>query len=203
MKTNKLLAIGLATIFSAQLNAQEMDKEESNVTVSSSVLIEAPIEKVWEVIAEEFADIGIWFSGVSHSEGFGVPAGDSPYSIRACKMTTTGLDTIKEEITEFDKENYLLRYALFDGLPLFVKNAENIWKLEGRDEGTFVTCTTKMRVTGVLGFATKGMMRRTNRKALESMTEEVKHYIETGQPHPDKVAWQEKIAKKDARKRKK
>ena len=196
-----LFLINLVVIF--LLNAKSMEKAPNVEATATAIFIEASVEKVWAVLAEDFAGIGKWSSGVSHSQGFGNPIGDSPYSIRACEITAAGFDDTKEEILQIDSDSYLLRYSLFDGLPGFVKDAENVWKLESRDGGTYVSARTEMKATGIMGFAMKGMMKGATRKALESMTEEIKYYIEKGEPHPNKVASEEKIASKDAKLRKK
>ena len=203
MKLIKSLTSGMMLVLGTQLSAQEPQEDKPNLIASSEILIHAPIEKVWEVLAEDFAGIGKWSSGVAHSQGFGEPIGDSPFRIRACEITAVGFDDTKEEILEFDKEAYLLRYSLFEGLPGFVKKAENTWKLEERADGTHVKGTTEMYASGILGATLKGMMKGATRKALQSMGEELKYYLEKGQVHPNKLAAQNKEVVKDQRKKKK
>lgn len=84
----------------------------------------------------------------------------------------------------FDKENYILKYSLFDGLPGFVKKAENTRKLVPKNNQTYLEGTTEMKATGLLGFLTKGFMRGATQNTLENMSEEVKYYIENGKPYP-------------------
>lgn len=178
------------------------EKEKGpNVVATAQAIIKAPIEDVWAILAEDWAGIGKWSSGVSHSQGFGDAIGGSEYTIRACEITAAGFDDTKEQILEYDAENHFIRYELADGLPGFVKDAINVWTLEETPEGTLIKGKTTMRATGVMGWMMKGIMKGATRKALESMARELKYYTETGNLHPDKVASIEKIAKKDAKMR--
>ncbi len=178
-------------------------EKEPNVVATAETVINAPIEKVWAVIAEDWAGIGKWSSGVSHSQGFGEPIGGSDYTIRACEITAVGFDDTKEKILEYDAQNHLIKYELADGLPGFVKDAINVWTLEETSNGTLIKGKTTMRATGFMGVMMKGMMKGATRKALESMARELKYYVETGNLHPDKLKSNEKVAKKDAKMRKK
>ncbi|MEL6251401.1 MAG: SRPBCC family protein [Bacteroidota bacterium] len=180
-----------------------MDKQTPHVVATTTIFIEAEPDKVWAVLAQDFAGIAEWSSGVSHAEGFGSPIGSSPYSKRACEITAAGFNDTQEEILEFDQTNYHLRYSLFSGLPGFVKDAENIWELKPQNGGTYLFGKTSMRATGFMGFTMKGMMKTATRKALNNMAEELKYFLETGKPHPDKVSSNEKLARKDEKIRRK
>ncbi len=200
-----LLALILFSAFVPKIGTvQAADKDKKpNVVATAETVINAPINDVWAVLAEDWAGIGKWSSGVSHSQGFGEPIGGSDYTIRACEITAAGFDDTKEQILEYDAENHLIRYELADGLPGFVKDAINVWTLEETADGTLIKGKTTMRATGIMGGMMKGIMKGATRKALESMARELKHYVETGELHPDKIASNEKVAKKDARMRKK
>lgn len=198
-----LIAIFFFAIAKAETVNDKNIEKEPNVVATAQATIDAPIEDVWAVLAEDWAGIGKWSSGVSHSQGFGEPIGGSEYNIRACEITAAGFDDTKEEILEYDTEKHLIKYQLADGLPGFVKDAINLWTLEETPEGTLIKGKTTMRATGVMGFMMKGIMKGATRKALESMARELKYYVETGKLHPDKLESNEKVAKKDAKMRKK
>lgn len=198
-----MVLVSFSAFAKADLLEKEKKKKEPNVVATAETVINAPIKEVWTVLAEDWAGIGKWSSGVSHSQGFGEPIGGSAYSIRACEITAAGFDDTKEEILEFDSDNHMIKYVLADGLPGFVKDAINVWTLEETNEGTLIKGKTTMRATGIMGGMMKGIMKGATRKALASMARELKHYVETGELHPDKIASNEKIAKKDARMRKK
>ncbi|WP_298542949.1 SRPBCC family protein [uncultured Aquimarina sp.] len=193
----------LIVVHSTFARAEVIKEKEPNVIATAETIINAPIKDVWSILAEDWAGIGKWSSGVSHSQGFGQPIGGSDYTIRACEITAAGFDDTKEQILEYDDQNYLLKYELADGLPGFVKDAINIWTLEETANGTLIKGKTTMRATGIMGVMMKGIMKGATRKALESMTRELKHYVETGELHPDKLASNKKVAKKEAKMRKK
>ena len=203
MKKTRIIYLILSMVSNTYLFADMSKNKEPNVVATTQEVIHAPIEKVWAILAEDWAGIGKWSSGVSHSQGFGEPIGGSAFSIRACEITAVGFDDTKEEILEFDMENHLIRYQLSDGLPGFVKDAINVWTLKETANGTLIKGKTTMRATGTLGWMMKGIMKRATRKALESMATELKYYVETGKLHPNKVASNEKIGKKDLKMRKK
>lgn len=207
MKKNgvMLLSLMLLSALVPELSSVQAATEDKkpNVVATAETVIKAPIKDVWAILAEDWAGIGKWSSGVSHSQGFGEPIGGSDYTIRACEITAAGFDDTKEEILEYDAQNHLIRYELADGLPGFVKDAINVWTLEETSEGTLIKGKTTMRATGLMGFMMKGIMKSATRKALESMARELKHYVETGALHPDKIESNGKVAKKDAKMRKK
>ncbi|GMN06463.1 hypothetical protein MTsPCn5_18520 [Croceitalea sp. MTPC5] len=165
-----------------------MSKKKSNIRASTGININVPIEKIWQLLAVEFADIGKWASGVDASEGSGAPINGSSCSERACKISATGFSDTKERIVIYDKGGYLLKYTLFHGLPGFVKDAYNTWQLFPKnDTTTLVKAHTEMRATGIMGAMMKGFMTRSTQKVLVAMCEELKHYAENGEPHPNKV----------------
>lgn len=174
-----------------------MANKEPNIQASSSITIDASVEKIWEVLAVQFGDIGKWASGVDASEGSGEPIDGSTCSERACKISATGFSDTKERITVYDKDSYMLRYTLFHGLPGFVKDAFNTWILEPQDDTvTLVKAHTQMRATGIMGALMGGFMRKSTKKVLIEMCEELKYYVENGSPHPDKLKAIEKYNRK-------
>lgn len=174
--------------------------KKSTVIGKTEITINAPIDAVWKVLAEEFSDIGDWSSGVDVSEGSGEGVNGSKYSERACQISAVGFSDTKERILQYERNN-LIRYSLYEGLPGFVANAENTWTFFEDGEHTHVVGQTVMQVKGVMGCLFRSLMKHNLNKALASMAEESKHYIETGYPHPKKVRAKAKFAKKQARKR--
>ncbi len=165
-----------------------MKSKIPNVNASAEIIVNASIDQVWQVLAVEFGDIGKWASGVDASEGSGAAINGSSCSERACKICATGFSDTKERITIYDKDGYLLEYTLFHGLPGFVKDAFNTWQLHPKDNTTtHVKAHTEMRATGLMGFLMKGFMTRSTQKVLNAMCEELKYYVENGEPHPNKV----------------
>ncbi|WP_422858878.1 SRPBCC family protein [Flagellimonas sp. S174] len=163
-----------------------MSTSTPNVNAASEVDIAAPANTIWNILAEDFGGIHKWASGVNASEGSNPSLEGGHCSGRACKIAATGFSDTKERIVDFDSENYILKYALFHGLPGFVKDAYNSWHLIPKEDITQVIAATEMRATGLMGWMMKGFMAQSTQKVLDAMCRELKHYAETGEPHPDK-----------------
>ena len=91
-----------------------------------SITIEAPAEKVWQVIAHEFADIGRWATAIPESTvltGLPVPT-DAAVGGRACSAALPGFRTVHEQFTYFDEAQMRFGYAAIAGLPSFIRHAE-------------------------------------------------------------------------------
>ncbi|MDJ0570648.1 MAG: hypothetical protein QNJ53_16605, partial [Pleurocapsa sp. MO_192.B19] len=98
-----------------------------------------------------------------------------------------GFSDTKERILQYDK-NQIIRYSLYHGLPGFVTSAENTWTLyEVNSSITQIVGQTEIHVKGIMGFLFRGMMRSNLNRVLAEMAEEVKHYIEHGTPHRQKM----------------
>ena len=91
-----------------------------------------------------------------------------------------------EQILVFDKEHLTLSYRLYNGLPGFVTEAVNTWQLFEASNGTHLTARTDMHTKGLMGCLLSPMMKSSLKSALESMAEELKYYVDTGEPHPKK-----------------
>ena len=170
-----------------------MNRKKANVTATYQILIDAPIDTVWEALAVDYGGIGKWASGVNHvveSSGEGITAQ------RACEISAAGFNDTREKIIKFEPENYYFEFELYEGLPGFVKYSINKDKLEEKDGKTLWTSHNEMRVGGFMGLTMKGLMRSKLKDVLEAKGQELKHFIETGRPHPNKRAAMAKIEKK-------
>ena len=203
IRFNAVLALTLILLSNYNLKAQNMKQTKANVVASSEIYIDAPIEKIWEVLALDFGGIGKWASGVNRSVGSGAGINGSLCSERACEISAVGFNDTKERILVLDNEQHILRYSLFHGLPGFVKNAENEWQLKQEGDRIQVTAKTEMRATGLMGWMMRGFMRNSTKKVLKNMAEEFKHYVETGKPHPRKIEAIAKFEKKNTKKKRK
>ena len=160
---------------------------EPNVIVSSKILIDAPADTVWAVLAEDFANIHEWASGVTTSSPHGGPLTDIGYSGRICKINAPGFNDTTERILDYNKDELRITYQLVKGLPGFVKNAINDWKIIPNEETSHVHTETSMLVSGVLGTLMKRMMTKNTQRVLNQMGDELKHFVEKGKPHPRKL----------------
>ena len=92
-----------------------------------TVTIDAPLDKVWKITAQDFHKIDAWSSTVQSSqadETRPVPEG-AEVGGRLC---ATGLGDMDEHFALFDADTRRFTIRL-EGLPRFIRQAENAWSL--------------------------------------------------------------------------
>lgn len=191
MRWNILLL--LIVSFVNEINAKEMERKKANVTATYEIIINAPINQVWDALAVDYGGIGKWASGVNHvieSSGQGVTAR------RFCEISAAGFNDTREKIIKWDPDNYYFEYDLYDGLPGMVDYSINKDRLIDKNGKTLWVSTNEMRVGGIIGATIKGVMRNKLKAVLESKAHELKYYIETGRQHSNKL---EAIARKEGK----
>jgi hypothetical protein len=118
--------------------------------VSTSIDIDAPAERVWEIIGPGFGTVGEWASAVPESRPTGAlgPHG-AACSGRVCTVATPGFDELTEELTDYDPAARRLTYRAVHGMPSFVTDARNTWQALPRPGGgTTFTMQADVRVAG-------------------------------------------------------
>ena len=191
MKTIFSLGISLALLATTKVQAQSEKGKLANVQATYQILIDAPIESVWKELAVNFGGIGQWASGVNHvveSSGEGLSAK------RFCEINAAGFNDTRERIIRYEPQDYYFEYELYEGLPGFVDYAINKEKLEEKDGKTLWTSKNVMRVGGIFGATLKKFMTKKVEDVLAAKAHELKHFVETGRQHPNKLA---AIAKKE------
>lgn len=158
----------------------------STVIIEKSIVINAPIDAVWKVSAAEFEHIERWDANVQASRAQPRQTSvQAPVGGRVCDLYSGGQTT--EKFVEYDERTYRFAYEITSGLPGFVVSAKNIWIHETVAGGkTRLTMRVIMAVKGLLGAIMKGPMRAQMGKVLGNAQQELKHYVETGSPHPRK-----------------
>ncbi len=153
--------------------------------IQKSIIVNKPIEQVWEVLGNQFSAAHRWASGLYHSEGIGQPtiAGAS-CSNRACE---TSFGSIKEELVTFDPEHYILSYKVTEGFPSFVELGQNTWTLSSQGSQTKVMMTLQIKTKGFMGSLMAPMMKYQMGGLSSNVIEDLKHFIETGLPSQRKA----------------
>ena len=160
------------------------------MTVSKTVQINAPADRVWDVLAHQFYDADKWASSISHSAPHeaGPATGDSPLAQngRACE---TSLGPFRETIQDYDERARRIGYsAEGDKMPFFVKHLQNNWAVTPTGAGhSRVDMALEARLLPVFAQLMGPVLKRQFAKVAGEATEELKHYVETGRPHPRKV----------------
>jgi uncharacterized membrane protein len=154
--------------------------------IITETVIEKPAAAVWDIVGNRFGQAYEWASLLNHSTGHGAPLSGQVCEARTCDVK--GMGNIKERLVEFDPERHVLRYEVTKGFPFFVRRGVNHWQISGLGATRCrVTTTASLTTKGIVGFMMAPMMRMQMSRMLRSMLEDLKHYAETGQPHPRKL----------------
>jgi len=149
--------------------------------IKKEIIINRPIEEVWDVLGSQFTTAYRWARGLTHSEGFGKPTfPGAECSNRTCEVP--GFGTIQENIKEFDYKNYVLTYEVVKGFPGFITSADNTWSLVRKENNTLVSMHMKMQTKGLKGAIMGPMMKMQLNKTVAGVIEDLKVFVETGNP---------------------
>jgi len=159
--------------------------------VTEQVTINAPAAQVWHVLAENYATVGAWASAIAHST-----VNDDVADGAVGRVCHTDFGQLKETVTQFDEHTGTFAYHA-DGMPFFVREAGNTWTVRPHSaDTTVVDMRLEMTFMPIIGRLMQPIMRRQMQHTARDFVEELKHYVETGQIHPRKLAAQAKAAKK-------
>ncbi len=152
------------------------------------VHIDAPASDAWLVLGRGFGNICEWSATLASSELVGeLGVGAS----RRCQGTGFGPfapGLVTEELTAFDPEAMTFTYVARDGLPSFLHHAENAWSIHANGPAR---CRVAFQATvraAWWAFPIIWILPLLLRADLAKMSEEMKHRIETGVPHPRAAA---------------
>lgn len=194
MKTTEILSLTVSLYLMGSSVAYAKDKPST--IIKQSITIDAPINKVWQILGPEFPDAYKWASSVNHSEAKNNQSvNGSTCSERGCNIS--GMGNIKEKILSYSDTEHVLSYQVIEGMPSMVKYMSNTWKLIDLGNGkTKLEMQMEMKTGGIMGAMMKGMMRKKMTKMSNEVVEEFKYYVEMGNPHTRKLKAAEKFARK-------
>ena len=146
--------------------------------------IDAPKEKVWEVLAD-FGGIYKWNPGVSHSHSTS-ESNQGDGATRQCDLQKKG-DYLKERIVDWrDGESY--------GVDIYETNLplkSNVvrFSVEANGDGTIVKLTSDYALKyGLLGSLLDTLLvKRKLKKGMEELLAGLKYHVETGELIGDRV----------------
>jgi carbon monoxide dehydrogenase subunit G len=164
-------------------------------TLTRQIVIDAPADAVWEVIAGRFDRVGEWATAIPASSlGVADPGLvnlDAPIAARVCETGIRALPQVTETIVAFDANNRSLTYQATGGMPAFVAAARTTWTVTALS-------ATRCRVDVAAEFATRGLLGRLARPVIlarvlrdgRHLLHDLKYYVETGTPSPRKLSRQ-------------
>lgn len=154
--------------------------------IVASVEITAPARAVWTVLGEGFGHIGQWAAPIEHSTLEGKP---QVGAVRHCHIKAFGpvpTGVIQEQLLEFEPQTMHFSYHALAGLPSFVGKAQNHWSVKAVDaEHCIVITEASLELNGWMRMAAFMLKPRFQRSG-EAVLQELKFFVETGQPHPRK-----------------
>lgn len=160
------------------------------------ILIEASANKVWEVLARDFDKADLWMASVpkSYEKVEGTKADGAQMVGRICHLSNDDNGAFADEtITGIDDENMVLKINVVPkNGKIPVEQANNYVKVEAVSENkTKVTWNTDvdLKTPGKILYP---VVRAALNKSFKDILGELKHWVETGKPHPRK---QKRLAK--------
>lgn len=154
----------------------------------AEVVIGAAAGDAWVVVGELFGEIGGWASAITASSMEGPPAAGQ---VRTCHVAGFGPvapGVIRERLTSFDPATMSLAYEAAEGMPTMIVRAVNRWSVHPGPGGT---CVVRIHATLTLRWAARPLgpvLRWRMRADTGRVLAELRHLVETGAPHPGKLA---------------
>ena len=155
--------------------------------IKRTFTVDAPPEHVWDILGPRYARAGDWASSVYvSSEHLGTPkVAGAPVSGRVCR---TSLGPFTETIEAYDDSRDHVAYsAKGNRMPGFVKQLVNSWTVYPAGTNSRVEMELNTKIAFPFNVLMGPMMKMQFGKVLREASEELKHYAETGTPHPRNV----------------
>ncbi|WP_281559114.1 SRPBCC family protein [Thalassomonas sp. RHCl1] len=167
--------------------------------LNRTVIINKPVNKVWQVAAEDFANAYKWMTGVVHS--YETPAakqaGDAlPGRICYLENKENPFHAV-ENILSFDADNHRLEFEIFPvktsggDIPI-IKNHVVMQFKSTPDGGTqvFWDCNVELKLLGKILYP---LLKLGLNKGFDGILNDLKVYVETGQVSAKKKKFDKKI----------
>jgi len=156
--------------------------------IARTIAVAAPIEHVWTILATDYDKVGQWARAVhaSHPNTAKAPVDGAPVAGRICSAS---IGDVTETIRTFDPANHILAYdAKAKAMPFFVRNLSGRWSLRRNTDATEIDLSFVADMMPPFGTLMGWAMRRQFSTAIDETLEDLKHFAETGEVHPDKAA---------------
>lgn len=156
--------------------------------IARTLHVAAAPDKVWHILAEDYANVGQWARAVQVSTP-NTAVAPLPGATVGGRICTASIGEVTETICTYDAENHVLAYdAKAKAMPFFVRNLSGRWTLAPEGEGTSVDLSFVADLMPPFGTLMGWAMRRQFTSAIDETLEDLKHFAETGKIHPDKAA---------------
>lgn len=175
----KLVSIGfILTLMISQTVLAQMKKTQE-FQVSS--IINAPADKVWQVVGEDYGAIANSHPKIVNSEYINGSLKGGEGAERVCNFNEKGTRFLREKQLDYDPKNYTFKNQVFQAgkFPVDPEYTYAIYKVEAIDAST-------SRLTFNMTFRTKpafmgGMMKGSFKKLISDYGIAVEHHVNTGE----------------------
>ncbi|TPV94050.1 MAG: SRPBCC family protein [Myxococcales bacterium FL481] len=161
-------------------------ENESPIETRMEVELNASADQAWQLIGEQFGEIGDWASGLRASS---LDRKVAVGAVRTCEINGFGpfpAGTIKEELLEFDPAARKFSYAAKSGMPRMFRSAKNRWSIEALGEDR---CRVRSHASVDLHWWALPIAKLAGwgiHSEIERFAEDLRHRIERGVAHPRK-----------------
>ena len=155
---------------------------------SKDIVINAPAEKVWDILAHKFTDVGQWSRSISQStiNNDAPKVNNSPVGGRLCD---TSIGKISEEFTAYDEEGMTFSFKGVITSKLFsnVISTNTVSVID--DNSSKVTVSPEIDLK-TLGMAMYPLIKMNLSKTIKGVLIDLKYFAENDKPSPEKLATQ-------------
>ena len=142
--------------------------------------VNASAAAAWLVLGDRFGDLS-WTATIDNSRLDGATTPD----VGVCRVCTSSTSfgpfppsVVRETLTAFDRENMTFTYVAKEGLPAFVRRAQNTWTVRAVDD---LTCRIESHAVVDLAWWARPLgwlMPMAMRRDMQSFTEELRAAVE-------------------------
>jgi carbon monoxide dehydrogenase subunit G len=133
---------------------------------STTRLVQAPVEAVWEALAD-FGAISRWGTGVDQSNLLT----EGPIGLGTTRRVQVGRNTLRETITTWEP-GVKLAYSLV-GLPPVVRAVTNTWELVAEGSSTKVTLTSTVKGRPLIAHLVAGKLGKAGVQLVDGLSKHV------------------------------
>lgn len=149
--------------------------------ISASIIIAAPADVVWEVVAHRFDRVGEWATAIRASLPLPGPpdAEGAPVAGRVCRTGLAMIPEVTERIIAYDDAARTLTYQA-ELLPRLLPSAQNTWRVEAvGDSRTRVSLQATVQVRGIAGRLMYLLLRAQLARTGPRFLRDLQHYVES------------------------
>ncbi len=177
-RTSQLLATLILLMMTTTTNAN-VKPEKKTVSIKHDIVINAPIEKVWNTLVENYGGLHNYSPSTVSSYCTNNATVAEMGAGRVCQFDEKGKKYMRENIVLFDAANYYFENQLVEtSYPMDTENTMATYKLTANADGT-TTLTQEVMYRMKPAFM-GGLMKGAYRKTIMDDQIGFKYFIETG-----------------------